>query len=73
MTNTNYAFYASFTRLNHPMTNTISRFLATPSPVFDLQTERLKESVSVQQYAIIRLAQCIKVKTQNKNKQTSTC
>lgn len=47
------------------MTNTISRFLATPSPVFELQTEKLTESVSVQQYAIIRLAQCIQVRTSN--------
>jgi phosphatidylinositol 4-kinase len=46
------------------MTNTICRFLATPSPVFELQTEKLKESVSVQQYAIIRLAQCVQTKPQ---------
>lgn len=44
------------------MTNTICRFLATPSPVFELQTQKLKESVSVQQYAIIRLAQCVQTK-----------
>ena len=43
------------------MTNTICRFLATPSPVFDLQTETLKETVSVQQYAVVRLAQCVQV------------
>lgn len=43
------------------MTNTICRFLATPSPVFDLQTEKRKESVSVQQFAIVRLAQCVQV------------
>lgn len=47
------------------MTNTISRFLATPSPVFELQTEKRAESVSVQQYAIIRLAQCIQVSKHN--------
>ncbi|CAO0794100.1 unnamed protein product [Mucor circinelloides] len=52
----------NFSRLNHPMTNTICRFLATPSPVFDLQTEKRKESVSVQQYAIVRLAQCVQTK-----------
>jgi phosphatidylinositol 4-kinase len=46
------------------MTNTICRFLATPSPVFELQTEKSKESVSVQQYAIIRLAQCVQTKPQ---------
>jgi hypothetical protein len=44
------------------MTNTICRFLATPSPVFELQTEKSKETVSVQQYAIVRLAQCVQVR-----------
>lgn len=43
------------------MTNTICRFLATPSPVFELQTEESNEAVSVQQYAIVRLAQCVQV------------
>lgn len=43
------------------MTNTICRFLATPSPVFDLQTEKANETVSVQQFAIVRLAQCVQV------------
>ena len=40
------------------MTNSICRFLATPSPVFELQAE---ETVSVQQFAIVRLAQCVQV------------
>ncbi|CEP08014.1 hypothetical protein [Parasitella parasitica] len=52
----------NFSRLNHQMTNTICRFLATPSPVFDLQTETTAESVSVQQFAIVRLAQCVQTK-----------
>lgn len=43
------------------MTNTICRFLATPSPVFELQTEKVNETISVQQYAIVRLAQCVQV------------
>lgn len=43
------------------MTNTICRFLATPSPVFELQTENVNETISVQQYAIVRLAQCVQV------------
>lgn len=43
------------------MTNTICRFLATPSPVFELQTENVNEIISVQQYAIVRLAQCVQV------------
>lgn len=42
------------------MTNTISRFLATPSPVFELQAGE----TSVQQYAILRLAQCVESKPQ---------
>ncbi|KAI9262886.1 hypothetical protein EDC94DRAFT_88967 [Helicostylum pulchrum] len=54
----------NFVHLNPNMTNTICRFLATPSPVFELQTEELKESVSVQQYAIVRLAQCVQTKPQ---------
>ncbi|KAI8636242.1 hypothetical protein BD408DRAFT_487034 [Parasitella parasitica] len=52
----------NFSRLNHPMTNTICRFLATPSLVFDLPTEKLEESVNVQQFAIVRLAQCVQTK-----------
>ncbi|ORX46095.1 hypothetical protein DM01DRAFT_1339741 [Hesseltinella vesiculosa] len=40
------------------MTNTISRFLATPSPVFELKVG----DVGVQKYAVLRLAQCVKTK-----------
>jgi phosphatidylinositol 4-kinase len=50
------------------MTNTICRFLATPSPVFDLQTEKANETISVQQYAIVRLAQCVQVSFSYKKK-----
>lgn len=57
-----FKFYYSFERLNPIMTNTICRFLATPSPVFELRTEKSKETVSVQQYAIVRLAQCVQVR-----------
>ncbi|KAI7893269.1 uncharacterized protein EV154DRAFT_600987 [Mucor mucedo] len=52
----------NFTHLNPVMTNTICRFLATPSPVFELQTENVNEIISVQQYAIVRLAQCVQTK-----------
>lgn len=44
------------------MTNTICRFLATPSPVFELLAETGQEPLSVQQFAIIRLAQCVQVR-----------
>lgn len=57
--------FSSFAHLNPLMTNTICRFLATPSPVFDLQTENLKETISVQQFAIVRLAQCVQSKPES--------
>lgn len=41
------------------MTDIICRFLATPSPVFDLGE---KGSKSVQEHAIIRLAQCVQTR-----------
>jgi hypothetical protein len=43
------------------MTNTICRFLATPSSVFDLQAEEQEKLLSVKNFAIIRLAQCVQV------------
>ncbi|KAI8996972.1 hypothetical protein BDB01DRAFT_769342 [Pilobolus umbonatus] len=52
----------NFPHLNHTMVNNICRFLATPSPVFELQTEIVNDSVSVQHYAISRLAQCVQTK-----------
>ncbi|KAF7723837.1 phosphatidylinositol-4- kinase [Apophysomyces ossiformis] len=54
----------NFTHLNGSMTNTICRFLATPSPVFELQTTQDGENLTVQQFAIVRLAQCIKPQSQ---------
>ncbi|KAI8148722.1 hypothetical protein BJV82DRAFT_642239 [Fennellomyces sp. T-0311] len=48
----------NFSHLNSDMTNAICRFLATPSPVFELQAE---ESITVQQFAIVRLAQCVQL------------
>ncbi|RCI05105.1 phosphatidylinositol-4- kinase, partial [Rhizopus stolonifer] len=55
----------NFPKLNALMTNTICRFLATPSPVFELQIEQHPNRyVSVQQYAIVRLAQCVQTKSQ---------
>lgn len=51
----------SFPHLNNDMTNTICRFLATPSSVFELQAEIGQETISVQQFAIVRLAQCVQV------------
>lgn len=41
------------------MINSISRFLATPSPVFELD---VGGEINAQQYAIIRLAQCVESK-----------
>lgn len=51
----------SFPHLNVDMTNNICRFLATPSPVFELQAHIGQENVSIQQFAIVRLAQCVQV------------
>lgn len=44
------------------MTNTISRFLATPSNVFELKLEQDHENITMQKSAIIRLAQCVQTK-----------
>lgn len=41
------------------MINSISRFLATPSPVFELDAGG---EINAQQYAIVRLAQCVESK-----------
>lgn len=49
------------------MINTISRFLATPSPVFELQAG----DISVQQYAVIRLAQCVESKPKAQTSQVA--
>lgn len=53
---------SSFIHLNATMTDMLCRFLATPSSVFDLHEEKLKGPTSVQQHAITRLAQCVRVK-----------
>ncbi|CAO3596291.1 unnamed protein product [Absidia cylindrospora] len=50
----------NFPYMNNGMINNISRFLATPSPVFELHAG----DISVQQYAVIRLAQCVESKPQ---------
>lgn len=44
------------------MTNTICRFLATPSPIFEMKVELGHETVTMQKFAIVRLAQCVQVK-----------
>lgn len=44
------------------MTNTICRFLATPSPVFEFKVEQEKEDITMQKFAIVRLAQCVQVR-----------
>ncbi|KAI9022175.1 hypothetical protein CLU79DRAFT_815895 [Phycomyces nitens] len=49
----------NFPYLYTSMANIISRFLATPSPVFSAKPELNKEAQSVQQFSIIRLGQCI--------------
>lgn len=43
------------------MTETICRYLATPSPVFELVTELDQQTLTMQKFAIIRLAQCVQV------------
>ncbi|CAO3618813.1 unnamed protein product [Mucor hiemalis] len=52
----------NFPGLNNKMTNTICRFLATPSPVFEFKVKLGYETVSVQKFAIVRLAQCVQIK-----------
>lgn len=47
------------------MTNAICQFLATPSPVFELKAEQEQETVTMQKFAIVRLAQCVQVKYMN--------
>ncbi|KAI9473410.1 MAG: hypothetical protein EXX96DRAFT_304862 [Benjaminiella poitrasii] len=61
----------NFTHLNLPMINTICRFIATPSPIFELQIEKAGESITVQQYAITCLAQCIQSKSDIQLSQTA--
>lgn len=55
------------------MTNTICRFLATPSPVFELLAEAGQEPLSVQQFAIVRLAQCVQVSFGFEYQETTVC
>ncbi|KAL7310917.1 Phosphatidylinositol 4-kinase stt4 [Mucor circinelloides] len=52
----------NFPGLNNKMTETICRYLATPSPVFELTTELDQETLTMQKFAIIRLAQCVQTK-----------
>ncbi|KAI7904652.1 uncharacterized protein BX663DRAFT_431102 [Cokeromyces recurvatus] len=44
------------------MTETICRYLATPSPVFELMIELNKNTLTMQKFAITRLAQCVQTK-----------
>jgi phosphatidylinositol 4-kinase len=53
--------FRSFPGLNNKMTNTISRFLATPSTVFELKVQQCHNEITMQKFAIIRLAQCVQV------------
>ena len=43
------------------MTETICRYLATPSPVFELVAELDQQTLTMQKFAIVRLAQCVQV------------
>ncbi|KAI9253575.1 hypothetical protein BY458DRAFT_535835 [Sporodiniella umbellata] len=49
----------NFAHLNQTMTDTICRFLATPSPIFDI---REKGVICVQDHAIVRLSQCVQTR-----------
>lgn len=44
------------------MTEMICRYLATPSPVFELVTDLGQTTMTMQKFAIIRLAQCVQVR-----------
>ncbi|KAI9473756.1 MAG: hypothetical protein EXX96DRAFT_596776 [Benjaminiella poitrasii] len=44
------------------MTETICRYLATPSPIFELKTGFDKNTLTMQKFAVIRLAQCVQTK-----------
>lgn len=57
--------FISFPGLNSKMTNAICRFLATPSPVFELKVEQEQVTTTMQKFAIVRLAQCIQVNMKN--------
>ncbi|KAI8973785.1 hypothetical protein BDF20DRAFT_823654 [Mycotypha africana] len=54
------------------MTELICRYLVTPSPVFEMTTELGKVSVTIQQFAITRLAQCIQTKPPSQMRQAAT-
>ncbi|KAI8079556.1 uncharacterized protein B0P05DRAFT_541070 [Gilbertella persicaria] len=49
----------NFPSLNNKMTETICRYLATPSPVFELNTHLERMETTMQKFAITRLAQCV--------------
>ncbi|KAI8379424.1 uncharacterized protein BYT42DRAFT_514723 [Radiomyces spectabilis] len=49
----------NFTHLNQSMISVICRFLATPSPVFELKADIGQDTVTMQEFATIRLAQCV--------------
>ncbi|RUP48544.1 hypothetical protein BC936DRAFT_144422, partial [Jimgerdemannia flammicorona] len=51
----------SFGHMNSNMINTIRRFLTTPSPIFDLVV-LCPGNLTIQQYAVKRLTQCIQIR-----------
>lgn len=53
------------------MTETICRYLATPSPVFEWTTELDQETLTMQKFAIIRLAQCVQTKPSGQMRQAA--
>lgn len=59
------------------MTESIRKYLVTPSPLFETTTELNQKPCTIQKFAITRLAQCIKNKQFNPNDPddniTSTC
>ncbi|KAL0081209.1 hypothetical protein J3Q64DRAFT_1850940 [Phycomyces blakesleeanus] len=61
----------NFPLLNGDMINTLCRFLATPSPVFDLITIQGESPTRVQQLAITRLAQCVQAGPQAQQSKTA--
>ncbi|KAI8370194.1 hypothetical protein BD560DRAFT_329659 [Blakeslea trispora] len=53
------------------MSETICRYLTTPSSVFDLTTQVDQTNVNMQKFAIIRLAQCIQTKPELQMRQAA--
>ncbi|CAO3599597.1 unnamed protein product [Absidia cylindrospora] len=49
----------NFQQLNTRMTQVICQFLATPSNIFDIETELDGKKISIRKFAVTRLAQCV--------------